>query len=175
MQSSQTRRALSVIVLVAWGLWFGGIMALFIFVQVLFKADRAVAVQAAPRMFLAFETYQLALAAIALITTAMWRLRAPRAILTVLFALFCIASIAAIVPPIAITPKMEILRIAGQSSSAEFKTLHGRTMIFYMTETISLFVAGLLLPSVLASPERAEESAPATAPPADAADRSPAT
>jgi hypothetical protein len=175
MQSSQTRRALSLILLLAWALWFGGLIALFIFVQVLFKSDRAVAVQAAPRMFLAFETYQLVLAAIALVTTAMWRLRAPRAILTTLFALFCIASIAAIVPPIAITPRMEILRIAGQSSSTEFKTLHGRTMIFYMTETISLLVAGLLLPSVLASPGTAEESAPASAPPADAADQSPAT
>ncbi len=161
MQSSRTRYLLPLIVLLTWGLWFGAILGLFLFVQVLFKTDRDVAVRAAPRMFIAFETFQLVLAAIALIATAVWRLRVPRALLTVIFVLFCIASVAAIIPPIAITPKMELLRIAGQSSSPQFKALHGRTMIFYMTITISLLVVGLLLPSAIASPGTATESAPA--------------
>jgi hypothetical protein len=167
----------SLFVLLAWALWFGGLMSLFVFVQVLFKTDRSVAVKAAPTMFVTFEKCQLALAAIALIATAIWRLRTPRAILTALFALFCIATVAAIVPPIAITPKMEALRLAGESSSPQFKALHGRTMIFYMTAAISLLVVGLLLPRAFsgASPETASESAPASTPPADAADQPPPT
>jgi hypothetical protein len=175
--SSRTRYGLSLALLLAWGLWFGALMALFVFVQVLFKMDRSVAVKAAPRMFVTFETFQLALAAICLIATAMWRLRSPRTILTAVFVLLCVASVAAIIPPIAITPKMEALRLAGESNSPQFRSLHGRTMIFYMTEAISLLVVGLMLPTVLgrASSERVSESAPASTPPADAVDQPPPT
>ena len=174
---ARARYGLSLAVLLAWGLWFGALMALFVFVQVLFRTDRSIAVKAAPILFITFEKCQLALAAAALIVTAIWRLRSPRVILTVMFALFCVASIAAIVPPITITPKMEALRLAGESNSPQFKALHGRTMIFYMTEAISLLVAGLLLPKILrdASPETASGSAPASAPLADVADQSTAT
>ena len=173
---SRARYALSLALLLGWGTWFGALMALFFFVQVLFKLDRPVAVKAAPLMFVTFETFQLVLGAVCLIATAIWRLRAPRAILTATFALLCIASIAAIIPPIAITPKMEALRHAGESGSPAFMRLHGISMIFYMSEAISLLVVGLLLPKVLAaSPGTASESAAGSAPLADAADQSRAT
>src|SRR5687768_2143724 len=69
----------------AWALWLGGLMTLFLMVSHLFSADRNTAVVAAPRMFLAFERYQILLAAALLVASAVWRLREPRAMLTGLF------------------------------------------------------------------------------------------
>jgi hypothetical protein len=143
------RTLFSLIALLAWGLWFGAIMALFIFVQVLFAHDRSVAVRAAPQLFLSFEKYQLVLAAVVLIATCAWRLTTRRAILTVLFTLLAIATLSGLVPTLYITPKMEALRLAGQSASHEFMKLHGITMIFYLLDAIMLLASGCVLPFAL--------------------------
>ena len=57
-------RILSFIALLAWSLWLGGLVTLFVCVVMLFKTDRAIATQAAPHLFLAFERYQLIVAAV---------------------------------------------------------------------------------------------------------------
>ena len=66
------RYGLALLVMLAWGLWFGGLITLFLMVSHLFSADRATAVVAAPRMFLAFERYQIIVAAVALVATVAW-------------------------------------------------------------------------------------------------------
>src|SRR5437016_5506223 len=107
------RYGLSLLVLLAWALWLGGLMALFLMVSHLFNVDRALAVQAAPRMFIAFERYQIFLAAAALTATAVWRLTEVRGVLTALFVLFTLAAIGAILQTTLISPRMHRLREAG--------------------------------------------------------------
>src|SRR5205809_563311 len=47
------RYVASWVVMLAWGLWFGGLVALMLFVTALFGGDRNIARQAAPRLFVA--------------------------------------------------------------------------------------------------------------------------
>ncbi len=143
------RYGLLLVVMLAWAMWLGGLMAMFLLVSHLFSADRSIAIVAAPRMFLAFERYQIILAAIALIAATAWRLREPRALLTGLFFAFAVASIGAVISAAIITPRVEQLRQIGQTSSPEFRTLHGRSMIVYTTDTATLLVAGILLASAM--------------------------
>ena len=159
----------------AWALWLGGLMTLFLLVSHLFSADRATAVVAAPRMFLAFERYQILLAAVALIATVAWRLTDQRGLITTLFVMFAVASVGAIVSASVITPKMEALRQAGQSSSPAFRALHGQSMIVFSLEAVALLIAGgflMVATSTFAyvKPKRVDTSAQASTPPAATAD-----
>src|SRR3954465_11572680 len=70
------RYGVAMVTVIAWGLWFGGMGALFLFVSYLFVTDRKIAILAAPRMFAVFETYQLFVATAALVAAAAWRLLA---------------------------------------------------------------------------------------------------
>jgi hypothetical protein len=140
------RNTAAALVCIAWGMWFGGLAALFLFVTLLFGADRDTALKAAPRMFLAFEKYQLILAAAALIGTAAWRVLAPSIRVTVVFWMLALAALPAALGPILITRPLEQLRLRGESSSPEFKKLHGESMIVYSGETLILLAAGLTLP-----------------------------
>src|SRR5258707_499027 len=63
------RTLLSILVTLAWALWLGGLVTLFLTVVTLFRFDRTIAIQTAPQIFLMWERYQLALAAAALVTT----------------------------------------------------------------------------------------------------------
>ena len=49
------RYGFSLLTTIAWGLWFGGMVALFLFVSYLFATDRPTAIVAAPKMFFVFE------------------------------------------------------------------------------------------------------------------------
>jgi hypothetical protein len=136
------RRFAAGLVCIAWALWFGGLGSLFLFVTRLFAEDR----QTAPRMFLAFERYQLLLAMAALVGVVIWRVLAKSLRVTVLFWMLAIASLPAALGPMLLTSRMEQLRARGQSSSPEFKKLHGQSMIVYFAETLVLLAAGLTLP-----------------------------
>lgn len=139
------RYGLSLVVALAWGLWLGGLMTLFLTVSQLFKVDRPLAVNAAPQMFLVFERYQIALATVALIASATWRLTTPRAMLTALFFLLAVASIGPVISSTLISPKMHRLRQLGQSSGPEFRMLHGQSMMVYTSEAGLLLIAGFVL------------------------------
>jgi heme/copper-type cytochrome/quinol oxidase subunit 3 len=56
------------------------------------------------------------------------------------------ASLPAAIGPMLLTGPMEQLRLHGQSSSPQFKKLHGESMIVYCAETLVLLAAGLTLP-----------------------------
>jgi hypothetical protein len=177
MNNPRTRSFFSTITTLAWALWLGAIIVLFIFVQVLFARDRALAAKVAPQLFITFERYQLFLAATALTATALWRLSSPRAIITGIFTVLCIATLAGLVPAMRLTPQMEKLREQGLSSSPEFMALHGKSMIFYSTEALALLLTGLILPAALRGESRQTDpaTAAASAPPAETADQSPAS
>jgi len=148
------RTTLSILVTLAWALWLGGLVTLFITVITLFRFDRTIAIQTAPQIFLMWERYQLALAAAALIATFALRLLTKSAMTSVLFILFALCSLCASLSPILLTKKMEALRAQGQTDSTEFKQLHQRSNIVYTSETGILLLAGILLPVTLTSLRR---------------------
>ena len=68
------RRLFGMIVLLAWGLWLGGLVTLFMAVTTLFATlDRHTAGVGAAHIFRLFNQYQLAFAAAALLATFFWR------------------------------------------------------------------------------------------------------
>jgi hypothetical protein len=161
------RYGLSLLALLAWALWLGGLITLFISVNHLFAVNRPIAVQAAPEIFNIFERYQIILAAVALLLTAIWRLTTPRKLHTALFFLFALASVGTIVSAAMISPKMQAIRLAGQSSGPEFRKLHGFSMMVYMSEAALLLIGGFVLTAAMR--QKAVEAALASTPPAEPA------
>ncbi len=148
------RKIAAGLVCIAWALWFGGLGSLFLFVTDLFAEDRETALKAAPRLFLVFERYQLLLAAAALLGAVAWRVLAKSVRVTALFWMLAIATVPAALGPVLITSRMERLRLAGESSSPQFKKLHGESMIVYCGETIVLLAVGLTLPWAMREKEK---------------------
>ncbi|HTW94739.1 MAG TPA: hypothetical protein VMD30_08105 [Tepidisphaeraceae bacterium] len=129
----------------AWGLWFGGLVALFIFVTTLFQWNHDMAVQTAPRLFAVFEPYQVIVAAVTLLSTIAWRWTARRGLISVIF-LLALATAGAILSPVFLSPRMHELIAAGQLGSPQWWRLHGESMIVYCFDTVCLLLVGLLLP-----------------------------
>ena len=152
------RSIASALVCIAWGLWFGGLGALFLFATRLFAEDRETALKAAPMMFLAFERYQLILAAVALVGVVIWRISTGSIRVTVVFSLLAIATIPAALGPMLITSRMEALRVQDQSSSPEFRKLHGISMIVYTGETFILLITGTTLPWAIRAKNPADQN-----------------
>ena len=157
------RFGLSLLTTIAWGLWFGGMVGLFVFVSYLFVADRPTAVVAAPRMFAVFERYQLILAAAALIACAAWRMVDRRGVITALFAAFALAAVGVVLSATVIRPPMERLREQGESSGTEFHRLHKVSERVYSAQAVVLLIGGIILHYALTP--RAPKTRPATAPP----------
>ena len=150
------RRILSIVVSLIISLWLGGLVMMFIAVPTLFQtfaAARPVAGNAAAGIFHAFERYQLVLAAIGLIATFGWRLisgkRAAK-LKTVAFTLLSLATVAAVSSTVFITPKIDAMRLHGETYGPTFGRLHGISMSLYFSESILLLIAAVLLPSIIA-------------------------
>ena len=167
------RYGVAMLTVVAWGLWFGGMGALFLFVSYLFVTERKIAMIAAPRMFAVFETYQLIVAAVALVAAAAWRLVSPgRAAITFVFSMLALAAVGTVVSALAVRGPMEKLRLHGQSSTPQFERLHKASERLYSAQAVALLAGGVMLPVAL-SPRRRQtgpEAAEPTAPPAAPAD-----
>lgn len=171
-------RLLPLIVLFAWSLWFGGIMMLFIAVNSLFRtfgSDRTTAGLVATGIFHRFEVYQLILAAVAIVATMLWRLQTCARIRRWLLMLLLSAAVLGAAIMAFITPRIDAMRIAGTTQTADFARLHGLSMVLYLAETGLLFIAGVLLAlamtrdSIIPAPrEIAAAAAPVSAPPAEA-------
>jgi hypothetical protein len=148
-------RVASTLVRLSTSLWFGGMIFLFLAVQTLFRAfPRAasdVAPRTAPALFNVFEKYQLVLAAVALVSAFAWYVTTRSKRVMVLFALLALAATGAAVSTALITPQMEQLRAAGQSSSSRFRTLHARSMQCYVAQAALLLVSVLMLPGTPAA------------------------
>ena len=144
------RRLLVTLVTLVWGLWFGGLIVLFMAVTSLFStfADRrSVAGQAASDIFRMFNRYQLVLAAITLIVTLALRLTGTARLTNALFTFFAIATVAACVVAGYFTAHIQALQAQGLTNSPQFARLHGYSMIAYLIETAAVLIAGLLLPA----------------------------
>jgi len=123
---------------IAWGLWLGGLIALFMFVLTLFHNNHDLAVQTAPQLFHVFEIYQLVLAPIAVISSLLRRQNA-------MVILFALASIGAVVSTALITPRITAMNLAGQTHTPEFGKLHGESMMIYMTNAGLVLAAGIVM------------------------------
>ena len=142
-------RLFAFITLLAWALWLGGLITLFLCVITLFSRNRSLAVDAAPLLFVNFERYQLIVAAVALTSTVVWRITTKNMLLNILFLLLCLSSLAAIASPLYFSKQMEILRQEGSINSPGFERLHKQSEWVYTTEAALLLIAGFPLFSAL--------------------------
>src|SRR6266516_438030 len=100
------RYTLATLTTLTWSLWFGGLVALAIFVMTLFIKNRDAALHSAPYLFEVFERYQLILAAVALITTALWWTLDRRRTLAAIFILLLLSSTCTAISAFYLTPPM---------------------------------------------------------------------
>lgn len=126
--------------LAAWALWFGGAVTILILVSKLFQYDRGLAIQVAPEMFLTFERYQLGLALVT-VAAAIIAMRRSTALLLVIPAAAVIVAVSALV----VTPRIDHLRLIGETGTSAFRSLHGLSMVLYLVEVILLLLAGLII------------------------------
>jgi hypothetical protein len=143
---------LRLVSVLAWGLWLGGLIALFLFVMALFKEDRPTALVAAPLMFARFERAQLFFAAVALLAVGGLRLLEPRAVHSLVFTFLAVATVALVISATLIRPKMERLRVAGESSGPQFRHMHGQSMGLYSLQASALALAALFIPAAMHRP-----------------------
>ena len=147
-------RSLSTVLTLAWGLWFGGLITLFIAVTSLFNTfagDRSLAGSAAAGVFRRFELYQLVLAAAAVIAAfalrAAARGHAPAARRgTIVLVTVVLAAGLAVVSTFVVTARIDAMRLQRQSDTPEFRKLHGISMTLYLAEATLLLATGLALP-----------------------------
>jgi hypothetical protein len=162
------QRVVSCLVAIVWGLWLGGLGALFLAVGALFKTfeERRLAGTAASGVFRAFERYQLILAAAGLVLIVAWRVLggAPR-LKTALFGLFGLATVLAASSTLYITPRLEALRLEGISTGRQFQQLHGVSLTLYTAEAALLLIGGFLLPPAIARDDRRSAARGATVAP----------
>jgi len=154
------RNFFAILTLLAWGLWFGALAGLVLFVVTLFHTDRSQAVRLAPQLFRVFERGELLLAAVALCGVAgWWAVQRSPALLGV-FALLGLAAIGAAISAGYLTPMMVHMVDAGKSSSADFAALHAKSEALYKAVFTALLVAGGML-ATLATQTKTTPTAPA--------------
>jgi hypothetical protein len=148
------QRLLCILVAIAWGLWLGGLIAVFLAVVSLFRFtfpdNTHMAGTAAAGIFHLFERYQLGLAAASLLLTFCWRMMAgSKGLKTTLFALFAAATVLSVAETAYLAPKIDDLRQQGLTESDQFKALHGKSMMVYTGESVILLIgAFVLIPAV---------------------------
>jgi hypothetical protein len=137
---------LRVVCTFAWALWFGGMLALLIFVTRLFGASRATGVAGAPVLFDTFGVYQIVLGAVAVIAASlMWMTsRGPRKAIAVATCTLLVALVLAF-PIVWWTRQIDSLRVAGQTQTDQFRSLHRQSSIAYVASAAALLVAGVAL------------------------------
>src|SRR5437879_5180139 len=113
--STAMRYLLGLVVTVAWVLWFGATIATFVFALNLFHTHPAVAGEANSAMFVVFATYEMILAAIAIVAAGMLMITWPSKPAVLLVAALVFSGALAMAGGMGFTPRMEILRQQGQS------------------------------------------------------------
>ena len=157
------RYFLSSLLAAAWGLWFGGIVSLFLFMNRLFESMhddyRAVFDTVAPAQFRMAERFGIVAGGLALVTAFAMRLVSRGKAATWLFALLAIAAALDVVRPVFISARMHGLVTPGQTPPPEFMRLHGLYMAAAGIEAIFLLIAAFALPALMRSPGKGQVSA----------------
>ena len=147
-------RLLSTLLVLAWGVWFGAIVMVFVTVTSLFRTfadERTVAGVAAAGVFRSFEMLELVAAPIALVAAIALRRRATGfGASALLVSLLSLTTLGALTARFLITPRIEALRREGvPSSSEQFKILHRSATGVYTSQAFILLGAGLVLPRAI--------------------------
>lgn len=153
-------RLFAFVTLLAWALWLGGLVTLFICVITLFHHNRSLAADIAPSLFVNFERYQLALAAVGLTVSVLWRITSRNLVVNWIFLLLCLSSLGAIASPLYFSKKMEVLREEGKTTSPRFQSLHDQSRWVYETEATLLLIAAIPLFVALRRPLATPPPAP---------------
>ena len=164
------QRIVAALVAVAWGLWLGGLGAVFLVVTVLFRTiapggaaadpgQRREAGRVAAAIFHAFERYQLVLAAAGLVLTFAWRVLggAPR-LKTAFFSILALTAALAVTSTLYITPQIDALRDQGVTTGRQFGQLHGLSSVLYTSEAFVLLIGGFVLPSAMLRDRREDRA-----------------
>src|SRR3954470_17087710 len=148
------RYFLSSLAAVAWALWFGGLVALFLFINTLFNTMkveyREVFDVIAPKQFLMSERFSIVAGGFALLVTFGLRLLTPRRAVTGMCVALMAAGAICVGKTLIITPKMLPMIHPGEAPSPEFMRLHGMYMLAGLVEALVLLIAGFFLPAVMA-------------------------
>jgi hypothetical protein len=157
------RNALAVVVILAWGLWFGGQVALLLFVTRLFATSRDLASNAAPVLFAVFAGYQVIVGMVACAAGTLLSLLSRRSIHALLTLLMLLALAAALLVR-GWTFEMNRLSRSDVQQMRRFQTLHHRSEYAYSAATAALLLAGIgLALTSPASATRRPETEPETA------------
>ena len=141
----------SILLVLAWGLWFGGLIMLFIAVSSLFSefpAHHEIAGQGAAHIFRIFNRYQIVLAAVTLLAAFACRPSGGSWATNVLLTALA-AAVMALVWSVWLASKIEAIRLHGDTHSAEFAHLHGWSMGLSSLESLFLLAAGFVVPIVV--------------------------
>ena len=125
------RHLAGILLTLSSSLWLGLLVAVYLFAPAIFGAfpgDRTTAGKATSAMFVRFAQVQLLLAALALVGAFLAYVQRKRPAHVALFALFAVACVGAVAYKMLLVPRMEELRLSGQSASQEFRTYHGLVM-----------------------------------------------
>lgn len=127
---------------------------MFIFVQVMFAADRATAANAAPLLFYTFEIYQLGLFVVAIVAVTAWRMVVCSRSKRWISRLIILAGALAIVQTAFVSTRMRAMMTGEQRGGSDFRRLHSYSMILYASQTVILAAAACLLPAAISGDAR---------------------
>jgi hypothetical protein len=142
------RRLIPILAILAWALWFGGLITLFLAVNSVFasfgdRRDAAGVVTTA--IFQRFERYQLILAAILLASLIGWRAIARSTASRIAIILVTLATVGAVSSTTFVSPRIDAMRVERRTAEPAFRRLHGLSMLVYVGQTILLAGAGIAM------------------------------
>jgi hypothetical protein len=134
------------ITFVAWALWFGGSIAIFVFGSYFQKTLPPETFHAsASALFHIFSKYELSLAAISLVSSGLWMVFYPSKWSVVLVGCIVLAGGMTVTFALGLMPAMDALLDEGKRDSMQFKTLHGKSMVALLMQSVVLLFNGWLL------------------------------
>ena len=140
------RSALIFLSTLSWALWFGGTISVFVFGLHFFHTLPPDTFHDAARaMFQVFGTYQLILAGIALLISAVLLVAYPSKWFVLLIATTILAGGMAVTFGLGFLPAMEVLRNEGKVQTTEWKKLHGKSMVALALQAGVLVLSGGIL------------------------------
>jgi len=140
------RYAMLWVAAVAWGLWVGGTIAVFVFGYYLFHHLPLETFRPAGNaMFAVFANYQLALAGVGIATAGLAFVTYPSRWTLGLLAAFIAAGITSVVFGLALLPMMDGLRQQGMVDTPQWRQLHGQSMATLAVQAVILLGGGAML------------------------------
>ncbi len=139
------RTVIHTIVALAWALWFGGLIALFVVATATFRESHELGRAANPVMFRAFEPYVLVVSGVATVGAVAWMALGGTRVVRVIAVLFVLSAAAANYAHFGVSRRMQTL----PTSTPEWRALHGRSMMMYTGQSALLGFAGCVLPVAL--------------------------